>query len=659
MMHGVVLARDWLLLGANSLLAAPKDELIDAHGGFPAHAESWAVLGEKLRAYASAPNGDDALRQRLGETLSLGESGYWLILQTAAIELYPEAAAAASILAEDERVQLLTPLSFARLMRAALNVDFGEALLDALPGGAARRLGLLDVLEVAPGRPVTQQGLRLRGEELTALLGGQPIGVTRATQVLRVSPARSLIYPAKLAHGAGRLMSAKRLLLLRCESNRAGRQFALDVVSARQQDALFVTVTELLPELSDLGRLRQDGTVVLDLCGWPGERPFPHAYLGAASELLPCLIALVPQQAATGALPTLAVPAFGQAEARRVWDELVPAAADADWLAGRFRMNLEQTRLALAEAGDAAAVDGEEGPPSRERITRAVLSQGSRRMGRAVTQGNFEVKLSDLVVSAELARNIRDIIGWYLASARVEREYRLRSAGASGPGLACLFSGQPGTGKTFAAQCIANELGLNLYRIDLAQVVSKYIGETEKALSQVFDEAEAGHGVLLFDEADALFGKRTEVKDAHDRYANVEVGYLLQRMESFSGIAILTTNLRSNIDQAFVRRLKFVLEFPVPDVERRRELWERSLPAPHLRRKDLDLVPFIERFRLSGGLIHNIGLAAAHLAAATPDGLLAPEHVVQATYRELEKSGLARSVSDFGPLAHMLPGRAS
>ena len=278
-------------------------------------------------------------------------------------------------------------------------------------------------------------------------------------------------------------------------------------------------------------------------------------------------------------------------------------------------------------------------------------------MGRTVTHLTSSVRLADLMVPPTLERKIRDIIAWHAAAARVESEYGLTNATSRGQGLACLFSGQPGTGKTFAAQCIANELGLNLYRIDLSQVVSKYIGETEKALSQVFDEAEAGHGVLLFDEADALFGKRTEVKDAHDRYANVEVGYLLQRVESFSGIAILTTNLRDNIDSAFARRLRFVVDFPVPDRDRREELWERSLPPAHLRKKDVNLGPFIERFRLSGGHIHNIGLAATHLAAATPDGLLGQAELVQATFRELEKAGLARSAAEFGPLAAWLPAK--
>ncbi len=202
------------------------------------------------------------------------------------------------------------------------------------------------------------------------------------------------------------------------------------------------------------------------------------------------------------------------------------------------------------------------------------------------------------------------------------------------------------------------ELGLNLYRIDLSQVVSKYIGETEKALAQVFDEVEAGHGLLLFDEADALFGRRSEVKDAHDRYANIEVGYLLQRLESYEGIAVLTTNLQGNMDAAFVRRLRFILHFPAPDRDLRRELWERSLPGTEWRAEDLELDALADRFQLNGGAIHNIGLAAAHLAAATSSGRVTTAHVVRATQRELQKTGRPADSVAFGPLGALLNGDA-
>jgi len=191
--------------------------------------------------------------------------------------------------------------------------------------------------------------------------------------------------------------------------------------------------------------------------------------------------------------------------------------------------------------------------------------------------------------------------------------------------------------------------------VDLSQVVSKYIGETEKALARIFEEAESGHGILLFDEADALFGKRSDVKDAHDRYANVEVAYLLQRMEAFEGVSILTTNLRSNMDSAFVRRIRFIVEFPVPDRAARRRLWEQSVPRRERWETALDLAPFVDRFSLCGGDISNIGVAAAHLAAAEPGGVLRIRHLVRATYRELEKMGSSRSREDFGPLAQHLP----
>jgi hypothetical protein len=656
-MNGTMIARDWLLLGAESLLALPEDAVVSAHQGFPVHAERWAVLAQMVRAHTAVPSPSDALLQRLCGELGLSDRSYWVLMLAAAVELYPEAAAAASILAEDERLHLLTPVTYARLVHAALDVGFEDALCEALPSGPARRLGLIEALEVIPGRPGTQQGIRLRGEELSALVsGGRDLAASHALAISRARAATTA-YPTRMALGAAALLDGRGLLALRCESSRGSRQFALDVATVQQKDALFVASGDTLPELAELGRLRARAVVVLDLSGWPGERAFPLRFVAAAAELLASLIVLVPNQASTGELPAFAVPPLGRDEARQAWAEVLSDADDVAELANRFRLGMEEARLAVAEAEQRAAVEGDRHTPARERIARAVLSQGSRRMGRAVTHVTSNARLAELMVPPPLRDKIRDIIGWYRTAARVERDYRTNDAGAKSAGLACLFSGQPGTGKTFAAQCIANELALNLYRIDLSQVVSKYIGETEKALALLFDEAEAGHGVLLFDEADALFGKRTEVKDAHDRYANVEVGYLLQRVESFSGIAVLTTNLRNNIDSAFTRRLRFVLEFPVPGPEQRRELWERALPAPHLRHRDLELAPFIERFRLSGGHIHNIGLAATHLAAATPEGLVGHAELVQATSRELEKAGLARSAAEFGPLAAWLPGK--
>ena len=187
---------------------------------------------------------------------------------------------------------------------------------------------------------------------------------------------------------------------------------------------------------------------------------------------------------------------------------------------------------------------------------------------------------------------------------------------AQGKGVTALFAGPSGTGKTMAAEVIAGELGLDLYKIDLAGVVSKYIGETEKNLDRIFAAAEDANAILFFDEADALFGKRSEVRDAHDRYANIEIAYLLQKMEEYDGVAILATNLRSNLDEAFVRRLAFTVHFPFPDEADRRRIWRGIWPAATPLAADVDLDFLAAQFKLSGGNIKNIALAAAFLAAA-------------------------------------------
>jgi SpoVK/Ycf46/Vps4 family AAA+-type ATPase len=207
--------------------------------------------------------------------------------------------------------------------------------------------------------------------------------------------------------------------------------------------------------------------------------------------------------------------------------------------------------------------------------------------------------------------------------------------GRRGLGLSALFSGPSGTGKTLAAEVLAAELGVDLYRIDLSAVVSKYIGETEKNLKQVFDAAETGGCLLLFDEADALFGKRAEVKDSHDRYANIEVGYLLQRMESFQGLAILTTNMKSSLDKSFQRRLRFTVDFPFPDAAQRQEIWARVFPA----RTPTRALDFgrLAALNMTGGNIRNIALNAAFLAADAK-APVAMAHILEAARLEAVKT---------------------
>jgi SpoVK/Ycf46/Vps4 family AAA+-type ATPase len=224
----------------------------------------------------------------------------------------------------------------------------------------------------------------------------------------------------------------------------------------------------------------------------------------------------------------------------------------------------------------------------------------------------------------------------------------MRPGGGRGRGITGLFAGDSGTGKTMSAEVIAGVLGLDLYSINLATVVDKYVGETEKNLERIFSEADGINGVLLFDEADAIFGKRSEVRDAHDRYANIETAYLLQRMESFDGLAIRSTNLRANLDEAFARRLDAVIDFPLPDPDFREALWERCLGPDVPRGDDVDLRFAAERFELSGGNIRSIAVTAAYFAAETgkPVGML---ELMRATQREYRKLGRLCVESEFGP----------
>ena len=229
---------------------------------------------------------------------------------------------------------------------------------------------------------------------------------------------------------------------------------------------------------------------------------------------------------------------------------------------------------------------------------------------------------------------LRHIVAHVRHRALVYEEWGFSSKGSRGLGISALFAGTSGTGKTMAAEVLANDLRLDLYRIDLSSVVSKYIGETEKNLRRVFDAAEEGGAILLFDEADALFGKRSEVKDSHDRYANIEVSYLLQRMEAYRGLAILTTNMKSALDSAFLRRIRFVVQFPFPDETQRAEIWRRVFPkaTPTV---GLDYGR-LSRLNVTGGNIRNIAMNGAFLAADT-DEPVQMKHLLNAARSECNK----------------------
>jgi len=320
-------------------------------------------------------------------------------------------------------------------------------------------------------------------------------------------------------------------------------------------------------------------------------------------------------------------------------------------LAAKFRMTLGELAMAAQQARTACQGDDAQAWSNTlhevvSRVTAPRLHQLAEAMPATHVLDDLVLPLEKLDVLCDLVRRVkhrRTVLG----------DWRFDAVSARGRGLVALFHGASGTGKTMAADAIAHTLRMQLFRIDLAGVVSKYIGETEKNLRAIFDEADRADAVLFFDEADALFGKRSEVKDAHDRYANIEINYLLQRIELFEGIAILATNKRAHLDEAFMRRIHVTLEFPLPRASERVRLWDRSFPAAAPLDPAIDWDFLAQRFELTGGAIRNAALGAAYLAAEAQHDIGMRE-VVNALRTELVKVGRRVPDSEFTPHTHLL-----
>jgi AAA+ superfamily predicted ATPase len=348
--------------------------------------------------------------------------------------------------------------------------------------------------------------------------------------------------------------------------------------------------------------------------------------------------------AAPGEPGVLHIPEPETRERARLWQVLLPPGerlTDAELadLAGRFRFHPGR----IARAVQRAVAELTLRPPGERRLGLVNLEQACRDVGSAA-MGSLAQKLPlpyerhELVVPPQVRTELDLAIAWVRHQHHVLGDWGFARRLPAGRGLTALFSGPPGTGKTMAVQVLAGELGLDLYRVDLSRVMSKYIGETEKHLGQLFDEAHASGVILFFDEADALFGKRSEVKDAHDRYANVEIGYLLQRMEEHDGVTILATNRARDMDEAFLRRFHIMADFPMPGEADRLRIWEGMFPKEAAREPNLDFAPLARDYEMTGGEIKNAALASAYLAAAGGKPV-AMEHVLHALRRELLKSG--------------------
>ena len=309
---------------------------------------------------------------------------------------------------------------------------------------------------------------------------------------------------------------------------------------------------------------------------------------------------------------------------------------DVQALANHFRFTPAQIEFTAATAKDIA--DWEQRPLQAEDLFAASRLHSNQNLNNQATKIQPRYQWQDIILPPDTRQQLQEMVNMVQERPTVYGQWGFGQKQALGKGLNALFAGESGTGKTMAADIMAGTLGLDLYKIDLSSLVSKYIGETEKNLERIFTEASTSNAILFFDEADAIFGKRSEVKDSHDRYANIEISYLLQRMEMYDGVVILATNLRANLDDAFTRRLHFAIEFPFPEAADREHIWRVNIPPAMPLDPDVDFPLLAQRFRLAGGNIRNIILAAAFLAA-NADGVVKMTHFLHAARREYQKMG--------------------
>jgi SpoVK/Ycf46/Vps4 family AAA+-type ATPase len=339
---------------------------------------------------------------------------------------------------------------------------------------------------------------------------------------------------------------------------------------------------------------------------------------------------------------------------RELWRAAVRGSTtdlDAKRLADLFPFDAARVRQAVTLAHTQASLRNPSDPvPSEADLMQAARMLATPSLQRYAVAVTPRFGWDDIVLPADRKQQLRSVAARVTNRAIVQREWGLGGKPSRGRGVAVLLSGPPGTGKTMAAEVLANALALDLFQIDLSTVVSKYIGEAEKQLATIFAEAEQGQCILFFDECDAIFAKRTEVQDAHDRYANTEVSYLLQRLEQYEGIVLLATNFQKNIDEAFLRRLHDSVDFPFPDEAAREQIWRRQFSEPAPIDPKLDYGFLAAQFKLTGGYIRNAAIYAAY-RAAEEDGRKATirlEHILEGVRREFQKQGKLVSATELG-----------
>jgi ATP-dependent 26S proteasome regulatory subunit len=478
--------------------------------------------------------------------------------------------------------------------------------------------------------------------------------VTRFRQVAKRFKASHGALPLLLLEGrpgAGRSLAARAL----CgELDLTLLKFDLEAARASPEPLSTLIAAALLQSRLEPAGLYLEGIATLfDNVG----KPLPEAHALATTltgHPRPVFLACTPGTQASGWLKRQSVLGFHFPEpdfSARVWlwqdalteqDTALPA-DEIHLLAGRFILNPGQIQAAAETAAETRELTG---TLDSMTLFEAARAQSDRSLGALAVKVKPIHCWDDLILPTATQTRIRELASAIRFRHVVYAEWGFERRIASGRGVKALFAGGSGTGKTMTASVIAQDLGLDLYKIDLSSIVSKYIGETEKNLDRIFQAAQSSNAILFFDEADALFGKRSEVKDAHDRYANIEVSYLLQKVEDHEGVVILASNLSKNIDEAFSRRLHYVIDFPLPDETHRERLWRGMLPPEAPLAKDLDWQFLAKQFSIAGGDIRNVALDAAFLAAQ--DGrVITMKQLINAMARQMMKQGRIPSPTDF------------
>jgi hypothetical protein len=621
-----------------------------ARGADPSDALRGLYISDDQALAMAAEAGEPAAPPALAfaaDRLGLRPIDHLVLALCAAPELEPRFGRLYAYLHDDVTRKLASPRLTADLL-ADDTVTRAAVLACFAPGAPLSRHGAIRLLSGEPATTLADRQVKVADRLVAFLLGAVDLADAAADTALRHVAPNELTGREAATERIRLLLAAEtRLPLVAC-----GPDAGAVVASASRTPVVLLGARELerLDALADarLAAALEGGLFCID--GLEDLTPSERGRLLRAIDESPDRIVLIAGSRRdalalsdrTALVVEVPFPTF--AERRHAWRRLT-GVDDPREVAAKFRLSVEQIRAAGEVSVIAAQSRGEAGPLPVD-LDLGARHASSSRLGELATRLEPAYTWGDLVLAERQFEVLRSISAYLRHRDRVLSEWGYETTVSRAQGLKVLFAGESGTGKTMAAQVLGAELGLEMFRVDLAGTVSKYIGETEKNLERIFSAADGSNAILFFDEADALFGKRSEVSDAHDRYANIEVAYLLQRMEAYPGAVILATNFRRNLDDAFIRRLDFVIDFPFPESADRRQIWQRVLPSAAPVGDDVDLDFLADRFKLSGGAIRNCSLAAA-FSAADEGSPIDMRHLVRAVAQEYAKQGRLTLEADF------------